>query len=199
MRCPFLCANNNLGLQALANNNHLFYLSGTQKGWGAVSGNRPSLWEPTRSGCESLKWSAELGTFVLLWILDSLQNNTPLPHYPSITFQGLWLRLTLHCGQGGTPHGETLQSVLHMEGHSGQAARLHEAVPSQWDGISWDLLEHTILRKGIPKHTVLMPQTLFLQILPFSWLEFLKFMSVYHKILTESLNAVKRLSWRKEF
>lgn len=39
--------------------------------------------------------------------------------------------------------------------------------PGQWDRISWDLLEHTILRKGIPKYTLLMPQILFLQILPF--------------------------------
>lgn len=113
--CIFLCKHK-LGFEILTNSNHPHYLTGTWKGWGAVSGNRPCLWKLTRSGSESPMWQAELGTVVLLWIVDNLWNNISLALYPSITFQGLGLRLELHFGQEGTSDGEILQAC---ESHGG--------------------------------------------------------------------------------
>lgn len=101
MRSEFLCASNKLGFQALTwNGNHLHYPSGIWKGWDTASGTRPSLCKLTISGGESLRWPAEPGTFVLLWVVDNSWN-TSLPLYPSITFQCLGLRLQLHRIQEG--------------------------------------------------------------------------------------------------
>lgn len=67
------------------------------------------------------------------------------------------------------------KGVIHVEADSGQTGSFVElsltflSSPAQWDRISWDLLEHIILEKGIPKYILLRSKILFLQILPFSW------------------------------
>lgn len=143
--CVFLYANKMLGFQAL-NNNALHDLSGTQRRWAAVSlGMGPLCGSLQGQAVNSLKWPAELGAFVLLWIVDNLWNNTVLPLYPSITSQCQGLRLDLHCGQGGTPDGK-LDRVCFMwkatedrlEGFMKLSLRPLSS-PGQGDGISQDL------------------------------------------------------------
>lgn len=197
MSGAFLCANSKLGFQALTNSNHLHYPSGIWNGWDAVPGNRPSLWKLARPGSESRRWPAEPGTIVQLWVVETLCNNTSRPHYPSATFQCLGLsgfssavsrrdtryRDSPQYASGGGPCRTGWEPSWNCPCVSSAAQANGTGFPGIFlNTQSWD--------KGslcnIIKASNPFPSNPAFFLAYEAWIIASKFMSVYHKILTES-------------